>query len=57
MGENFVEVDSHSLTENGVIEEYYVTHKDESVTIQANEVTEEHGGSHSHEKKPKKKKK
>ena len=55
LGENFVEVDSHSLTENGVIEEYYVTHKDESVTIQANEVTEEHGGSHSHEKKLKKK--
>ena len=57
MGEDFVEVDNHSLTEGGVIEEYYVTHEDESITIQANEVTEAHGGSHSHEKKPKKKKK
>ena len=57
LGEDFIKVDSHSLTEDGIIEEYYVTHKDKSITIQANEVTEEHGGSHSHEKKPKKKKK
>ena len=57
MDEDFVEVDSHSLTEDGVIEEYYVTYKGKSVTIQANEVTEAHGGSHSHESKPKKKKK
>ena len=57
LDEDFVEVDSHSLTEDGVIEEYYVTHKGKLVTIQANEVTEAHGGSHSHESKPKKKKK
>ena len=57
LGEDFVEVGSHSLTEGGVIEEYYVTYEDESITIQANEVTEAHGGSHSHEEKPKKKKK
>ena len=43
--------------EDGVIEEYYVTYTGTLLTIQANEVTEEHGGSHSHEKKPKKKKK
>ena len=41
MDEDFVEVDSHSLTEDGVIEEYYITYKGKSVTIQANEVTEE----------------
>ena len=61
LGEDWVEVESHSLTEDGIIEEYYVKHtwlnNGKSVTIQANEVTEEHGGSHSHEKKPKKKKK
>ena len=56
LGEDFVKVDNHSLTESGVIEEYYVTHEDESITIQANEITEAHGGSHSHEEKPKKKK-
>ena len=57
LDEDFVEVDSHSLTEDGVIEEYYVTYKGKSVTIQANEVTEAHGGSHSHESKAKRKKK
>jgi hypothetical protein len=57
LGEDFVEVDSHSLTKNGVIEEYYVEYKGESITIQAAEVSEAHGGSHSHEEKPKKKKK
>ena len=57
LGEDFVEVDSHSLTESGVIEEYYVEYKGESITIQAAEVSEAHGGSHSHEEKPKKKKK
>ena len=57
LGEKFVEVESHSLTEDGVIEEYYVEHKGESVTIQANEVTEAHGGKHEHEPKEKKKKK
>ena len=57
LGEDFVQVVDHSLTEDGVIEEYYVTYTGTLLTIQANEVTEAHGGSHSHEKKPKKKKK
>ena len=57
MGEKFVKVDSHSLTEDGVIEEYYVEYRGKSITIQANEVTESHGGSHAHEAKPKNKKK
>jgi|TARA_B100001079_G_scaffold123906_1_gene106211 hypothetical protein len=57
LGEDFVKVVDHSLTEDGVIEEYYVTHSGTLLTIQANEVTESHGGSHSHESKPKKKKK
>ena len=57
LGEDLVKVVDHSLTEDGVIEEYYVTHSGTLLTIQATEVTEEHGGSHSHESKPKKKKK
>ena len=57
MGEDFVKVVDHSLTEDGVIEEYYVEYTGTLLTIQANEVTESHGGSHSHESKPKKKKK
>ena len=57
LGEEMVKVENHSLTEDGIIEEYYVIHGGEEVTIQANEVTESHGGSHSHEAKPKKKKK
>ena len=57
MGEEWVEVKSHSLTEDGIIEEYYVIHENEEVTIQANEVSESHGGSHSHGAKSKKKKK
>ena len=57
LGEDFVKVVDHSLTEDGVIEEYYVTHTGTLLTIQATEVTEAHGGSHSHEEKPKKKKK
>jgi len=57
LGEEMVKVENHSLTEDGIIEEYYVIHEGEEVTIQANEVTESHGGSHSHEAKPKKKKK
>ena len=48
---------SKYCSEDGIIEEYYVIHEGEEVTIQANEVTESHGGSHSHEAKPKKKKK
>tara|TARA_B100000745_G_C19898565_1_gene300910 strand:+ start:319 stop:486 length:168 start_codon:yes stop_codon:yes gene_type:complete len=55
LGENFVEVNDHSLTEDGVIEEYYVTHNGKSVTIQANEVTKLKGESHGHSAKKKKK--
>jgi len=55
--EEFVKVVYHSLTKDGVIEEYYVTLAGTLLTIQASEVTEAHGGSHSHEEKPKKKKK
>ena len=57
MGEDFVEVVDHSLTKDGVIEEYYVSYSGTLLTIQAAEVSEAHGGSHSHEEKPKKKKK
>ena len=57
LGEDWVEVESHSLTEDGVIEEYYVEYKGESITIQADEVIESHGGKHEHEPKEKKKKK
>ena len=60
MGEDWVEVERHSLTEEGIIEEYYVRHtwlnNGESVTIQAEDITESHGGEHEHEAKPKKKK-
>jgi len=55
LGGNFVEVNDHSLTEDGVIEEYYVTHDEKSVTIQANEVTEKEGKTHLHSAKKKKK--
>ena len=57
LGEDFVEVVDHSLTKDGVIEEYYVSYSGTLLTIQAAEVSEAHGGSHSHEEKPKKKKK
>ena len=57
MGEDFVKVVDHSPTEDGGIEEYYVEYTGTLLTIQATEVTEAHGGSHSHEEKPKKKKK
>ena len=57
LGEDWVEVESHSLTEDGIIEEYYVEYKGESITIQADEVIESHGGKHEHEPKEKKKKK
>ena len=53
MGEEFVKVKEHSLTEDGVIDEYYVMHNDELVTIKAEEVTESHGGKHSHKAKKK----
>lgn len=55
MGEDFVKVDDHSLTESGVIEEYYVTYEDKSTTIQADEVTEMRSEAHLHASKKKKK--
>ena len=55
LGEDFVKVDDHSLTESGVIEEYYVTYEDKSTTIQADEVTEMRSESHLHSSKKKKK--
>jgi len=56
LGEDFVKVVDHSLTKDGVIEEYYVTHAGTLLTIQATEVTEAHGGSHSHEENQRKRK-
>lgn len=55
LGEDFVKVDDHSLTESGVIEEYYVTYEDKSTTIQADEVTEMRSEAHLHASKKKKK--
>ena len=55
LGEDFVEVDDHSLTESGVIEEYYVTYEGKFTTIQANEVTEMRSEAHLHSSKKKKK--
>jgi hypothetical protein len=54
LGEEFVKVKEHSLNEDGVIDEYYVIHNDNLVTIKAEEVTESHGGKHSHKAKKKK---
>ena len=54
LGEEFVKVKEHSLNEDGVIDEYYVMHNDNLVTIKAEEVTESHGGTHSHKAKKKK---
>jgi hypothetical protein len=55
LGEDFVKVDDHSLTESGVIEEYYVTYEGKFTTIQANEVTEMRSEAHLHSSKKKKK--
>ena len=52
---DFVKVDDHSLTESGVIEEYYVTYEGKFTTIQANEVTEMRSEAHLHSSKKKKK--
>ena len=38
--EKYVKVDSHSLTDDGIVNEFYVTHKGKSVTIPKNEVTD-----------------
>ena len=54
MGE--VKVDSHSLTEDGVIEEYYVKHEGKDYTFKAEDVKVTKEMSHGHSKKAKKKK-
>ena len=57
--EEFAVVD-HSLTSDGVIEEYYVEYKGQLVSVPANEarvvVIKEHGSDEEHGVKPKKKK-
>tara|TARA_B100000579_G_scaffold409141_1_gene397898 strand:- start:1992 stop:2159 length:168 start_codon:yes stop_codon:yes gene_type:complete len=52
-----VKVESHSLTEDGMIEEYYVTHEGEEYTLEARKVQVTKFESHGHSPKPKKKKK
>ena len=51
-----VKVDSHSLTEDGVIEEYYVKHEGKDYTFKAEDVKVTKEMSHGHSKKAKKKK-
>ena len=48
LGEKYVKVDSHSLTDDGIVNEFYVTHKGKSVTIPKNEVTDMIEKNHSH---------
>ena len=52
-----VKVESHSLTEDGIIEEYYVMHEGEEITLEAKKVQVTKFESHGHSPKPKKKKK
>ena len=40
LGEKYVKVDSHSLTDDGIVNEFHVTHNGKSVTIPKNEVTD-----------------
>ena len=54
MGE--VKVESHSLTEEGVIEEYYVKHEGKDYTFKAEDIKVTKTESHGHAKKAKKKK-
>ena len=57
--EEFAVID-HSLTSDGIIEEYYVKYKGELVSVPADEarvvVIKEHGSDEEHGVKPKKKK-
>ena len=57
--EEFAVID-HSLTSDGIIEEYYVQHKGQLVAVPAGEakivVIKEHGSDEEHGVKPKKKK-
>ena len=48
LGEKYVKVDSHSLSDDGLVSEFYVTHKGKSVTIPKNEVTDMIEKNHSH---------
>ena len=48
LGEKYVKVDSHSLTDDGIVNEFYVTYKGKSVTIPKNEVTDMIEKNHSH---------
>ena len=52
-----VKVESHSLTEDGIIEEYYVMNEGEEITLEAKKVQVTKFESHGHSPKPKKKKK
>ena len=52
-----VKVESHSLTEDGLIEEYYVIHKGKEITLEASSVKVTKLESHNHGSKAKKKKK
>ena len=52
-----VKVESHSLDEDGTIEEYYVIHKGQEITLEASKVKVTKMESHGHSPKPKKKKK
>ena len=48
LGEKYVKVDSHSLTDDGLVTEFYVTHEGKSVTIPRSEVTDMIEKHHSH---------
>ena len=38
LGEKYVKVDSHSLTDDGIVNEFHVTHDGKSVTIPKNDL-------------------
>ena len=50
LGEKYVKVDSHSLNDDGLVTEFYVTHGGNSVKITRSEVTEMIAKEHSHYK-------
>jgi len=52
-----VKVESHSLTEDGVIEEYYVIHEGKEITLEASKIKVTQTQEHMHLKASKKKKK
>ena len=52
-----VKVESHSLDEDGTIEEYYVIHKGQEITLEASKVKVTKMREHQHLKASKKKKK